>query len=88
MAYKVEYKSSVARDLKNIDKRTAKRIIDKLESELSEDPDCGVPLKGQFKGLYKYSVGNYRIIYIKTKEGVVVLRAAHRKKAYQKTGVF
>ena len=79
MAYKVEYKSSVVHDFKKIDKKTAKRIIDKIEQDFSEDPDCGIPLKGQFKGLYKFRIGEYRAIYNKTKEGVLILRVAHRK---------
>ncbi len=83
MAYRVEYKSSVVIDLRKIDKKEAKRIIDKLEKDLSEDPDCGIPLKGQFNGLYKYRVGNYRVIYAKTRDIIIILWIAHRKKAYR-----
>ncbi len=83
MAYEVEYKSSVVHDFKKIDKNTAKRIIDKLEKELSQDPDSGTPLKGQFKGLYKFRVGDHRAIYSKTKGGVLILRVEHRKKVYK-----
>lgn len=83
MAYEVEYKSSVVHDFKKIDKKTAKRIIDKLEQELSKDSDSGMPLKGQFKGLFKFRVGDHRAIYTKTKNGVLILRVAHRKKVYK-----
>ena len=83
MPYKIEYKSSVVRDLKKLDKSTAKRILQQLESALSENPDCGAPLTGQFKGLFKFRIGDYRIIYTKTKEGVLILRIAHRSGVYK-----
>lgn len=83
MAYKIEYKSSIANDLRKIDKKEAKRIIDKIEKDLTEDPDIGTPLKGQFNGLYKYRVGKYRIIYTKTETSILILWIAHRKKAYK-----
>lgn len=83
MAYRIEYKSSVLRDLKKLDRATARRILDQFESSLSKDPDSGEPLTGQFKGLHKYRVGDYRVIYALTKRGVIVLRIAHRKKVYK-----
>ncbi len=83
MAYRVEYKSSVAKDLKKIDKKSAKRIIEELEKALSADPDHGFPLKGQFKGLLKYRVGDYRVIYARTEESVLVLRIGHRRGVYK-----
>jgi mRNA interferase RelE/StbE len=80
---KIEYKSSVLKDLKKIEVSTAKRILNKLERELSKDPDSGTPLKGEFKGLFKYRVGEYRVMYTKTARGILILRIAHRKKAYK-----
>ena len=83
MSYKIEYKSSVVRDLKKLDKGVAGRILDQLEMNLSENPDGGQPLTGQFKGLFKYRIGDYRIIYTRTVEGILVLRIGHRSKVYR-----
>lgn len=83
MPYKVEYKSSVSKDLKKLDRGEARRILQQLESDLGEDPNCGEPLSGQFKGLFRYRMGNYRVIYAKTKEGVLVLRIGHRSRVYK-----
>jgi len=47
LAYRIEYKSSIANDLRKIDKKEAKRIIDKIEKDLTEDPAYGTPLKGR-----------------------------------------
>lgn len=82
MPVKIEYKASVERDLRRIDRKEVNRILKKISEVLGEDPDKGLPLKGEYRGLYKLRVGNYRVIYCKTKEGVLVLRIRHRGKAY------
>ncbi len=79
---KIEYKASVERDLRRIDRKEVNRILKKISEVLGEDPDKGLPLKGEYRGLYKLRVGNHRVIYCKTKEGVLVLRIRHRGKAY------
>ena len=78
----VEYKASIERDLRRIDKKDVNRILNKIEKVLSENPNRGEPLKGEYKGLYKLRIGDYRTIYTKTKEGVLILRIRHRGKAY------
>ncbi|MCD6462030.1 MAG: type II toxin-antitoxin system RelE/ParE family toxin [Thermoplasmata archaeon] len=83
MACKIEYKSSVARDLKQLDKKAARRVLQRLEKELGENPDRGTPLSGQFKGLFKYRIGDYRVIYAKTRDGILVLKIGHRSKIYR-----
>lgn len=84
MAYKIEYKSSVFRELKHLDKNVAKRITKEIRESLSSDPNCGEPLTGQFKGMLKLRVGDYRIIYSRTKDGVLILRVGHRSIVYGK----
>lgn len=81
---KVRYKSSVFHDLKNIDRSTAKRILDTIENDLAEDPGKGIPLEGNFKELYKYRIGNYRVVFAKVDDGILVLMVGHRKKVYKK----
>ena len=79
----VAYKSSVAGDLKKIDKAHARKLLSKLEASLGKDPHAGEPLKGEFQGFFKYRIGDYRVIYVKTSEGVLVLCIAHRNEAYR-----
>ena len=80
MACKIEYKSSVSRDLRHLDKNIAKRILKDMEETLTSDPDAGIPLAGQFKGLFKLRIGDYRVIYSKTGAGVLILRIGPRNK--------
>jgi mRNA interferase RelE/StbE len=83
LACRIEYKSSVAHDLKNLDKEVAKRVIKELEEALSSNPDCGEALTGQFKGLFKLRIGDYRVVYSKKQDGVLVLRIRNRSKVYR-----
>lgn len=84
MAFDVQYKRSVAKDLKNLDKADAKRVLDKLERELKKNPDAGEQLKGKFSGLLRLRVGDYRVVYTRTKGGVLILLVSHRRDVYQK----
>ncbi len=83
MACKISYKASVERDLKRLGRPVAKKILDKLEQDLGTNPDRGESLTGEFKGCFKYRVGDYRVIYTKTMDGILVLRIGHRKEIYR-----
>ena len=63
MGYNISFKSSVSKDLKKIDKKKLKEILDKIETELSKNAEDNPTLKGKFSGLKKYRVGDYRVIY-------------------------
>jgi mRNA interferase RelE/StbE len=83
LAYKILYKKSVQRDLKKLGKQEARRILGQLEGELSKKPDSYPILKGEFAGLRKFRVGDYRIIYALMDENVLVLRIGHRREVYK-----
>ncbi|MHB1907937.1 MAG: type II toxin-antitoxin system RelE family toxin [Nitrososphaerales archaeon] len=74
MVHRIEYKSSVSHDLKQLDKKTAERILSQLREILLGDPLAGERLQGEFKGLYKLRLGEYRVIYTRTPESILVLR--------------
>lgn len=84
MAYNVGYKRSVERDLKKLPKAEARRILDQIEEELPEKADAYPVLKGQFAGLRKFRVGDYRVIYAILGKEAVVLRVGHQKDVYRK----
>jgi mRNA interferase RelE/StbE len=83
LPYNIVYKKSVHRDLKKIKKTEAVKIIDQLEKDLSNKPDSHPVLKGQFAGLRKYRVGDYRVIYAIIEKNVLVLRIGHRRNIYR-----
>jgi mRNA interferase RelE/StbE len=84
LAYNIKYKKSIERDLSRIDKKEARRILDKLEKDLSERAESYPALKGEFAGLRKMRVGNYRIVFTISDNDIVVLRIGHRREIYKK----
>jgi len=84
LACSIEYKSSVRHDLKKLERKAVLRILDAIDEQLGTNPDAGSPLSGRFKGLFKFRVGNYRVIYSKTKNGVLILRIDIRGRVYKK----
>ena len=83
MTYRITYKNSVSRDLKKLEKREAKRILDQIEQPLSRHPESFPELKGKFAGLRKMRLGDYRVIFAILEKGVLVLRIGHRKEVYR-----
>ena len=48
-----------------------------------KNPEKGKPLKGTYKGLNSYRIGDYRIIYTVIKDIVLILKIGHRKEIYK-----
>lgn len=82
--YKVEYAKGVVKDLRKLPKPIRKKALKIVESILAKDPKLGRPLKGPYKGLWKYRMGDYRIVYKVEYHNIVVfvLRIRHRKNVY------
>jgi mRNA interferase RelE/StbE len=86
LTYSIQWHEESINDLKKIDRQTKKKIIARVKDYLSKDPiSMGKPLKGIFKGLYRYRYGSYRIIYAIDRRSVVILilRIADRKDVYE-----
>lgn len=83
--YKVVYLDSVEKDLERLDRPARERILDKIEKYLAKDPKgLGKALGGAFQGLWRYRIGDFRVIYkIAEKEIlIIVARIGHRKNIY------
>jgi mRNA interferase RelE/StbE len=83
LEYRIVYKKSITKDLKGIDKTRLKKIIDGIEKKLKQNPRAGKMLTGEFKGLYRIRIGDYRAIYSILESDVLMLRIAHRKDVYK-----
>ncbi len=83
MIYNIQYKSTVQKDLKRLPKSEVIKILNQIEDVLSKDAGKFPVLKGEFKGLRKFRVGNYRVIYTLLKSEVSVMRISHRKEVYK-----
>jgi mRNA interferase RelE/StbE len=87
MAYKISFEEKAAEIFAELDKSVQKRIIRFLEKAgiLKNPKSSGKPLTGDLKGLWRYRVGDYRIIAeIKDKEFIIlVLHIGHRSVVYK-----
>jgi mRNA interferase RelE/StbE len=83
LAYNIVYKKSVERDLKKLPKAEARRIVDQVEGDLGKKPESNPALKGQFAGLRRFRVGDYRVIYALLGNDILVLRIGHRRDVYK-----
>lgn len=81
---RIEYKASVARDLDRLDPSVALRVLGKIERALGPEGGAGEPLAGEFAGLLRLRVGDYRVIHLRTADGFLILRIGHRREVYRK----
>lgn len=87
MKYQVVFKPTALKDLKKLPKTLQKRIKEKLEFYLTkaEPLDYAVPLVGDKKsGEYRFRVGDYRIVFDKRNNTLVILYIEHRRDVYRK----
>ncbi len=81
--YEVKWTEFFLKQLKKLNKNTARRIIDKVEATASNPFKFVKKLKGF--NLYRLRVGDYRVIMSieRNKMIVFVLEIGHRKKIYR-----
>jgi mRNA interferase RelE/StbE len=82
--FKIIWEDETRKDFKHIAPAEAARIIRKVESTLSQNPQLGTALKGSFSGLYRYRIGDYRVIYeiINDEVTIIVVKVGHRREIY------
>lgn len=84
MSYKLVYTKTAFHDIQKLDNVAKKRIKKKLE-ELSKNPIAlSKRLINSSIGMYRYRVGNYRIVFDIDKQNIVILRVGHRREIYKK----
>lgn len=86
MGYKVRWHEDVWRDLRDLDKELARKIIGRVTEYLARDPlKLGKPLRENLAGLFRYRFGDYRIMYIVDIPGkmITILKVRHRKDIYR-----
>lgn len=82
MAYSVEISGSAIKTLKLLDKKEAGRILLTAIEKLSRNPEACPLLKGEFEGLRKLRIGDYRVIFAITGNVVKIAKIGHRKDVY------
>jgi mRNA interferase RelE/StbE len=87
--WKIEYAKSVQKSVGKLDRQTQSRLRKYFETRLAvaDDPrSLGRALQGpQFQNLWRFRVGDYRIIaqIEDDKVRILVLRIGHRREVYR-----
>jgi mRNA interferase RelE/StbE len=89
MAWKVEISPTALKQLNKLDKPVSRRILNFLRERVEklDDPrTIGGRLQGTLSGLWKYRVGDYRLICSLEDDRLVVLvlRIGHRREVYKR----
>lgn len=87
MAWRIEYTAVAEDELKAMGMAKAEKIVNYLNAKIATDHDpgrFGRGLHGNLAGIWRYRVGDYRILceIRDDKIIVLVLHAGHRSKIY------
>jgi mRNA interferase RelE/StbE len=88
LAWRVEWEDEAVKEIKKLDARARRNIVRFLREKIATEDDprrFGDPLRKELKGLWKYRIGDYRIICSIEDKRVVVLvvRVGHRSCVYK-----
>ena len=88
MAWTIEYAETAKKQLRKLEKSAARRIVDFMDERIapSVDPrELGKALKGPLGDLWRYRVGDYRVL-CDIQDGVLtvlVLQIGNRREVYR-----
>ncbi len=87
LAWTIDFSDAALKALRKMDKQTARRIRVELKevAELEDPRSRGKALTGNLSGLWRYRVGDYRIVCLIDDGALVILvvDAAHRREVYR-----
>ncbi|BCA97225.1 RelE/StbE family addiction module toxin (plasmid) [Legionella antarctica] len=87
MTWKIEFDADVEKDLKKLGHTAQKKILNYLKEKIASTDNprlLGKSLSGNLSGLWRYRIGDYRII-AKIEDYhfiILVVHVGHRKNVY------
>ena len=86
MHYQVLFSRKAHKEFKKLPHEIKSRIDEAIQKKLYKSPgEYLIPLSGTLSGLYKFRVGNYRLVCKREQEKLIilVLTVKHRKEVYK-----
>jgi len=82
--FKIIIPKTAFKELEKIDKENQKLIYSKIQDLEQGIFTLDKSLKGKHKGKFRKRAGNYRIVYVRENDVLVItlIRIAHRKEVY------
>lgn len=88
MAWRIRFSKEADKSLRKLDRQVSARILDELEevSRLDDPRTRGKALVGNLAGLWRYRVGDYRVVCDIEDEVLVILvvGVTHRSSVYRR----
>jgi len=81
--YRILLTKRALKDLEKIDAETKTRIGNKLKILINDPLGNSRKLSNPLIGIFRFRVGDYRIIFDMEKENIIILRIGHRKDIYK-----
>lgn len=81
MEYDLRFGSRALKDLRRLDKRLSKRIVDRIE-RLTYDLSGDVKKLTDFSPSCRLRVGDYRVLFDVDRHTIVIQRVLDRREAY------
>ena len=81
---KVEWTERAIKDLEELDKAVARRILRKVDWFSRNFERLALePLSGEFKGMFKLRIGDWRVVYAVGRKSITVQFIGNRKDIYK-----
>ncbi|MBX3453524.1 type II toxin-antitoxin system RelE/ParE family toxin [Ferrovibrio sp.] len=88
MAWTIEFSRTAEKQIAKLDRRWQREILDYLDQRVARQSDptqLGKPLRGDMKGLWRYRIGDFRVICSLEADRLVVhvVGLGHRSAVYE-----
>ena len=85
--YEVSFEEKSRKQFYKLSRPVQERISKAIDEKLAVNPRLHLlPLSGDMAGLYKFRVGDYRLLCVKSDEEmhILVVKVKHRKEVYRR----
>ena len=88
MAWRIDFTRNADKAMRKLDRGVAARVLDELEeiAKLEDPRSRGKALTGNLAGIWRYRIGDYRIL-CDINDGrlvILVVDVAHRREVYKR----
>lgn len=85
MPFTLKYSKNAAKDLQKLDNLVKRRIKEAVKTKLAKDPVAASVKMRDFevKGVRRFRIGSYRVVFDFVGGEIVILRVGHRRKIYK-----
>jgi mRNA interferase RelE/StbE len=89
LAWTIEFDEAAAEELAELDREVARRIVTFLKNRLGGGSDprrVGHALRHDFVGLWRYRVGDWRVVcrIEDASKTILILKIGHRREVYRR----